>query len=395
MIAETSERALQWLTAAAEAHEIHTVRASWVDRLGTWRGKRLPVEVFLRSPERRISFCDGMIVVDINCDVHQGTPFSNFDTGYPDMYLRVDLDTLAPVGWSAGEAFCFGTLEDHSGKRLTVAPMNVLEDVVARLAERGVELAAALTVSGRLMLDRERPFPLLPDGLGRDERPPGLLRRAAQGLGRSGATVRSLQTDRAGGFRFGLASADPLSAARRAVLVKAALKEISRRAEPDAVFMTVLPGAQHPSLLDLRLTVAGANPEPQALRRRLTAVRALLQPSVNAFKAGPCPELHVRREGDATVIGGFPIASEADPATALMAVAAAIGAGLEGGDGDADAPEPQSLEAAAALLDASGWAREWLGDDVIDNAVPLLRDEGEMFRQAVTDWELDRYWSAA
>ena len=92
MTVETTPGPLQWLREAAAAGEVHTVRVSWADRLGTWRGKRLPVDVFLGGPERRIGFCDGMIVVDVNCDVIQETPFSNFGTGYPDMYLRPRLE---------------------------------------------------------------------------------------------------------------------------------------------------------------------------------------------------------------------------------------------------------------------------------------------------------------
>ena len=66
MTVETTPGPLQWLREAAAAGEVHTVRVSWADRLGTWRGKRLPVDVFLGGPERRIGFGDGMIVVDVN-----------------------------------------------------------------------------------------------------------------------------------------------------------------------------------------------------------------------------------------------------------------------------------------------------------------------------------------
>lgn len=387
MTVDAAQDRLRWLEAEAERGALHTVRVSWFDRLGAWRGKRLPLDAFLGSPERRLSFCDGMIVVDVNCDVIQTTPFSNFETGYPDMYLRPRLDTLRPVGWVPGEAYVLGVLEDHDGRPLAVAPANALAAVVRRLAAAGVALRAAVTVSGRLFGGRSRTaadaHPA--DGL-------AFLRAAAEGLADADVAVRSVECGRDGSFRLALAPADLADAATAASLAKAALKESAAIAGLQAVFMTRLPGEPRPAQLEVDLELEGAEAPPAELLEPLLAeARGLLQPSINAFKAGP---IRVPVEPVAGRIRGLRAAAEADPATALAVFAGALGAALA-----ADGPRPRAQESrglaeAAAALRASDWVAEWLGAGLIDNAVPLLVHEAASFAAAVTDWELDRYWSA-
>jgi glutamine synthetase len=90
-----------------------------------------------------------------------------------------------------------------------------------------------------------------------------------------------------------------------------------------------------------------------------------------------------------------------------LAYAATLAAGLRGVDekldcGDAyegnayeDARLPRlpgSLAEAATLLDASTLARQAFGDAVVDFYVHTARLEAEAHRQAVTDWERERYF---
>lgn len=392
MTTTTERDALEWLRESANSGEVHTVRLCWSDRLGTMRGKRLPANVFLDSPKRRISFCDGMIVVDVNCNVIQETPFSNFDTGYPDMYLAPRLETIRKVGWADGEALVLGVLESHSGEPLAVSPANSFARVWSRLERSGVAVETRVTICGRLMRDKGESFRLLPDGLGATEDGPGIMRLALDGLRRSDIAVRSLETDREGGFRLGLDWMAPHTAAEQAVMVKAAMKELARERGIDAVFMTLLPGAPGPSRLQTELRVSGVEINDDDLSNRLREIRPALQPSINAFKSGPT-ELVTRGGGDKTVLE-LDVSSEADPSTALMAVCAAIGSAQEGA-ASKSVPEPLGLYEAALLLDRSIWARDWLGDELVNNMVPLLKHEAELFNASVTDWELNRYWSPA
>ncbi len=393
MTLDATRERLDWLSRAAAEGTVHTVRVSWSDRLGVWRGKRIPVEDFLRSPQRRIGFCDGMIVVDVACAIIQETPFSNFETGYPDMYVQPELDTLRPVPWSDGEAFVLGELQGHHGEALTVAPRNVLRSVLARLAARGVHVETSLTLTGRLMRSPRERVVLSPGGLGRGETGRGALRTALEGLVAAGVPVRSLDARPDGTFRIALGALDPVTAGDLAVVTKAACKEVALRGGLNAVFMTRVPGAEGASQLEIGLALDGveAAPEPERLAGALGDVRALLQPSITAFKAGPPPAPAVVDEAGSLRITGLRASSEADPLTALAATIAAVGTVTTAGTASDPVPS-RGLFTAADRLAAASWATDWLGMPFLENAVPLLRAEAQLFADAVTDWEIERYW---
>jgi glutamine synthetase len=355
-----------------------------------WRGKRLPVDDFLGSPERRIGFCDGMIVVDVNCDIIQTVSFSNFETGYPDMYVQPDMTTLRLVGWAAGEAFVLGTLQSHHGSPLAVAPRNVLDVVLARLADRGVTMTARTVLAGRMMRAPGEPCELLPGGLGKHEEAPGAIRVAADGLLASGVPVRFVDAASDGTFRVGLGPQALVQAGDAAVITKAALKETALQHDANAVFMTKVPGSAVTSELEVTLELtSGTTPDNGRLATALDDVRGLLQPSITAFKAGPAMPGPVASDQRIDVRA----ASEADPFTALAAFAAATGAALDAKTELNDSGSPESLALAASRLEAAPWVADWLGEPFVENTVALFRHEVSLFDAAVTDWESTRYWT--
>ena len=79
-----------------------------------------------------MGFCDGMIVCDVQCGVHESTPFSNYSTGYPDLHVLPDLDRIYPVGWVLDEAYVFGVPAGPDHRPLAVAPAEVLRRAAAR-----------------------------------------------------------------------------------------------------------------------------------------------------------------------------------------------------------------------------------------------------------------------
>jgi glutamine synthetase len=394
MTVETAADRLEVLRQAAAAGAVHTVRVGWPDRLGGWRGKRIPVGEFFGEPGRRIGFCDGMIVVDVHAGITQTTPFSNFETGYPDMYGRPDLGTLRIAQWSPGEAFVIARLESHHGQPLMVAPRNVLESVVERLRATGIETQVAASLTGRLMRSQSEPVTLLPDGTGCGETEPGTLPTALAGLVASGLQVESLRVRADGMFTVRIAGHDAVEAADVTFITKSALKEVARRNGLTATFMTRTPGATSLSQLQLTLSIVGAavaSIDPHKVRGALEDARGLLQPSVNALKAGPPPNPRVRQRGEQIEISGLAASSEADAATAIAVALAAVSAGEETTPASARF-EITDLKTAAARLSAASWPREWLGEPFIENTVALLQEEADQFSDAVTDWEIWRYW---
>jgi glutamine synthetase len=389
---------LESLRLAAEAGTVHTVRVSFSDRLGNWRGKRVPVQYFLGStagPDGSpMGVCDGMLVADVVCDVIQETPFTNYDTGYPDAHLWYAGRDIRPVGWDPGEVFVFGRALTPGHAPEGVHPPNVLERVVRRLAERGVSVQVAATLSGRIMSGPREPVALdqWPDGSTW-----GVLGRALDGLDQSGVEVAGLAAGRDRGlFSVALRAGEPMRVAEDLVVTKNALKELVASSGATATFMTLPPGGRQAASLVISLQFVG----PLAADARVAAptldqARPLLQPSANAYKLGRHGPLRAEA-GTGGSLGEVIASAEADPFTVVAVAIAALAHSAGSG-------EPTSCAAgstgyigldARALGDAA-WLSEWLGDAFIDNSIPLLAREGELLAAAVTDLEVDRYWATA
>jgi glutamine synthetase len=391
---------LAWLQGAVQSGEVHTVRASFADRLGHWRGKRIPAEHFLSNTDHAIGFCDGMLVCDVRCDIIEETPYSNYSTGYPDVNVRFDLAGLRPVGWMDGEAFVFGDPHDGDGRPSPVSPRHVLRRVLSRLEAQGIKARVGLVLAGRFMQDAESPALIPVGGLDPGDDEVGALRRLGNGLLASELPVLAIASGpEAGAFRLTLAADEPIASAEAGVVAKGAAKEIARQSGVTASFMTVQRGALDPSLLELtiELEISGTRrPTAADIRHRLAQVRALLQPSVNAFKAGAPSVPVIHAVGQGIRIGTLKASCEADPFTVTATMLAAVGVAFDAGDQRADDhAEAHDLMVAAEQLMGIGWARDWLGPEFVANAVPLLSREGGLLQSSVTDWEVSRYWNTA
>jgi glutamine synthetase len=388
------DRGIEWLRDAAAAGTIHTVRVSFADRLGVWRGKRVPADLFLASNGSPLGFCDGMLVVDVHADLVQETPFSNYGTGYPDVYIHPDLSDVRRVGWAPGEALAFGDLFDEHGRPSTVAPRTVLARVAGRAASRDVT-TVRLAVSGRLMHDPLHPVALeqalVPSSGDR------VLADTARGLEASGIPVDVIGTGVEGSFTVHLAELPLRAAGNAGVLAKSALKELARAAGLEAVFMTRPTVAGPLSAWTVSLHLAGmAATGLTALPDLLEDARGFMAPSVNAFRAGPQP-FRVEAAGDGVDVS-VASSAEGSPETAVAcAVAATLEAAerLEANGGGRGAGPSASLAEVAARLEASTWLADWLDEALPVNTAPLLRAEQALFDAAVTDWELERYWRAS
>lgn len=399
---------LSSLREAVANGKLHTVRVSFADRLGQWRGKRISAAAFAASSGTAVGFCDGMIVCDIQCDVIDATPFTNYDTGYPDMYVVPVPERLRPVGWATGEAYVFGTPCDANGQPLAVAPAAVLDRVLARLP--GAAPALTFTLAGRLMAAPGRALDIADDLAD----PAGILPTALTGLDGSGLPVRGLaEGAEPGTFRLLLRPAAAAEAAEAVVVAKGALKELARQRGAYAVFMTLPAGTVQPSALEAALSGVPAA-DPAALTAALVDARALLQPSVNALRLGPVPRPVTGPPGPGgslSDVRGIRAASEADPFTVAAVAVAAVSVSAAGSGpvtARAGSPSGTSVTAGTGVtaaigdlgqlarqLTSSAWLSGWLGKEFLDNQMALLEREAERFRSSVTDWETARYWEAA
>jgi glutamine synthetase len=398
-VTRTGTDRFEWLRAAAATGAVHTVRASFADRLGHWRGKRIPAGHFVEHPGHTIGFCDGMLVCDVRCDVIDDTPYTNYGTGYPDFDVRFDLARLRPVGWIDGEAYVFGDPYDHDGRPSPVSPRHVLQHVLRRLDAHRIKARVGFELGGRFMHDPLRPALIPAGGLQPGDDEIGALTRLGRGLQSSEIPITAIAGGpEAGAFRLALEADEPLTSAEAVVVAKGAAKEIARQSGVTASFMTIQRHAAQPSMLELTVDLDAAKPvslKAEAIRSRLVEVRALLQPSANAFKMGlpAVPIFDV--DGPRVRIDGLAASSEADPFTVAAAVLAAIGMALGPDGAAASTSEPDTLAASATQLARIAWPGDWLGVAFVANSIPLLLREDALQRSNVTDWEIERYWSTA
>lgn len=389
MVIDTTSFGLEWLRGAAKSGEIQTVRFSFGDHLGAWRGKRIPIEQFLAAYDQPLGFCNAMLVCDVQCDITEETPFSNYSTGYPDMHIWPDIASIRPAVWAPGEAFMFGDVCDAHHQRLEVAPRNVLQRVVERLAISKISAKVSFSLGGRLMRSEYEGVQVDPGSEGLR-----LLTFAADSLSASGHPVAQISTGRdPGSFKILFEEQQPMAAAESALVFKGALKELARQAGMYATFMSRSPGSIAPSTQDISLQVVGLAKSPDSKRMcgLLGEARALLQPSINAFKLGPTKFPHPFMGLSSVEVHDLVASSEADPFTSLAVMLAALDFQSE----LAPTSSVQNLGEAADRLASSMWAREWFGTSYIENAVPLCHKEVALFAEAVTDWETARYWSAS
>lgn len=376
-----------WLADEVAAGRIDTVALSFADRLGSWRGKRVPAKDFVEQGSTTLGFCDGMIVCDIRCGVIEETPFSNFMTGYPDLYVTLNPHDARPMGWRTREAFVFGMPSDHNGRALAVTPAAVLNSVLSRLEAGGYAISVSAELSGAFVGGRATTF-----HAGTAEKVRHLPFLWLDALAASWIPVRYCHPGfDTGSFRLGFDdfSAPELSLA--IVVAKGAAKELARAEGAEAVFMTRRPRATELALLDVTVSVSPPTAfSTELLEELLAEARPLLYPSVNAMRTADRPVSVVTDDRSSRVT--VSASAEADGATAIATVLAAMGAVVDGVRGSG--LRIDDLARSARLL-RSTWLRDWLGSPFIENSVPLFEHEAALFASAVTDWEVERYWGAA
>ena len=85
--------------------DVDTVECCFPDTWGVFVGRRMPTAVFLRSVERGISWPNAPFAWNIRGDIDP-VPYTNADTGFPNMHVVPDLASLRTAAWADRTAFC-------------------------------------------------------------------------------------------------------------------------------------------------------------------------------------------------------------------------------------------------------------------------------------------------
>jgi glutamine synthetase len=372
MAAPLHRTRLDALAAAVAEQRVHTVRVCFADHYGVLRGRRVAAESFLADLSAPQAFCDGALVWDIRCDIFEETDFSNFRTGYPDLFARADLDTLRPCGWREGEYVVLADAHDAHGDPIEVDPRRVLRRVVERVP-------AMIEVGARLELR-------VPDTKASAQWAPGHVPPFADALARGlEATVPLLAVEwsrPARMLRLTLGTAGPLATADALVLARTAAREL---ALGHGVRLTAMPRIETDDrMASMALEIEPIPDTPTAVNRRLEDVRLLLRPLPTAY--GPRPATLGGDEGRCFALAS----SDACP---YLAVAALLAGGYEESTVGLPSSEPGYSGALAAFA-AAEWLAEWFDPAFRHDALALAEREAMLRASAITDWDLKRYWEA-
>jgi glutamine synthetase len=392
--------------------------------------------------------CTYLLTTDL--DMNVVAPVAELDpdgTGYGDMVLVPDLDTVRPLPWDRGTLLVLADARHPDGAPVTVAPRQVLREQVDALAALGLSPYAGFELEFRTF--RESYADAAAAGY-RDltpatragvdyaltglEQMDGLTRRIRREMEAAGLVLESARGECAPGqyeivFRYD----EALRAADQAVFFRSGVKQIAAQEGMSVSFLPKYDEHEgssshfHVSLRDEqgRSVFAGDGRygESALLRRALAGQVALLPeltllfaPTVNAFKRlrpgafapvhaawGPDNRLAALRlagAGESLRVEHRVPGADADPYLALAGILLAFRHGIEhglvlpeparGAPGAESARLPSSLPEAADLLEASEIARKGLGDTVVDALVASARAEWDAFLGAVTDWERAR-----
>src|SRR5690242_14786019 len=130
---------LDELNALIDKREIDTVLLAFPDMQGRLVGKRVSARLFQDEVAAHgAEACNYLIAVDVEMNTVAGYTLSSWETGYGDMVLKPDFDTLRLIPWLPGTAMLMADLTSTSDEQLIQSPREVLRAQLARLEKAGL-----------------------------------------------------------------------------------------------------------------------------------------------------------------------------------------------------------------------------------------------------------------
>jgi glutamine synthetase len=431
------------------------VKVACSDIDGILRGKYIHRDKFFSAVESGFGFCDVVFGWDSGDQCYDNARLTGWQHGFPDALARIDLATYRTVPWDGDVPFFLGNFVTAQGAPHPLCPRQTLKRVVARAEKMGFTAMVGAefeffnfreTPQSWAAKGGQPPTPITPGMFGYS-----LLRANANReyfnalmdeMALFGVPIEGLHTETGPGvYEAALLFSEALEQADRAILFKTGAKEIGARFGIMPSFMAKwsaqYPGCSghlHQSLVDGTRNVFhdanGRNGGMSALFESYLAgqLNALMQmapmfwPTVNSYKrlvdgfwAPVKPTWAVdNRTASFRVIAGGPKSTRLEtrcPGADMnpyLATAAVLAAGLDGierglklttppitgtNQGAEDiARAPRTLIETTRIFRDSAIARDWFGDDFVDHFAATREWEWRQWLDAVTDWELRRYF---
>ena len=440
--------------AAVRASTTGKVKVAVSDIDGILRGKYLHRDKFFSAAEGGFGFCDVVFGWDAHDICYDNTTVTGWQHGFPDALARLDLSTARHVPWDSHVPFFLGEFVNADGSPYPVCPRQVLKRVLARAAKLGVQPMAGMefewfnfaetpqTWAGKRGVN---PEPITPGMFGYsllrmgDNR--GFFNALMDEMGAFGVPIEGLHTETGPGvYEAAIAFSGALEAADRAILFKTGAKEIGKRFGIMPSFMAKwaqqYPGCSghiHQSLSDGKKNLFFDAKSSRSMSKLFESYLAgqvaclmefapMFWPTINSYKrlvdgfwAPVKPTWGVdNRTASFRVIAGSPKSTRLETrcpgadVNPYLAMAAVIAAGLHGvekglkltappitgtNQGAEHIPRaPRSLIETTRIFRDSAVARDWLGDTFVEHFAATREWEWRQWQDAVTDWELKRYF---
>jgi glutamine synthetase len=405
-------------------------------------------------PGGGFGFCDVVFGWDSGDQCYDNAQVTGWQHGFPDALARLDLDTARRVPWDGGVPFFLGDFVNADGSPFAVCPRQTLKRVLQRAKKLGFEVMTGMEFEWFNFAETPQSW-AAKRGVGPEPITPGMFGYSLLRMGDKreffnalmdemaafGVPIEGLHTETGPGvYEAAIAFSSALEQADRAILFKTGAKEIGKRFGVMPSFMAKwnqqLPGCSghiHQSLSDGKTNLFyGANSarkmSPLFESYLAGQVACLMEfaplfwPTINSYKrlvdgfwAPVKPTWGIdNRTASFRVIAGSPKATRLETrcpgadVNPYLAMAAVIAAGLHGvekglkltappitgtNQGAENIPRaPRSLIETTRIFERSAIARDWLGDTFVEHYAATREWEHRQWQDAVTDWELKRYF---
>ena len=405
-------------------------------------------------PKGGFGFCDVVLGWDMADTCYDNTSITGWQHGYPDALARLDLDTARHVPWDDGVPFFLGEFVNSDGTPHPLCPRQTLKKVLKRAGKMGFEVMTGMEFEWYNFLETPQswaakkgvmPEPLTPGMFGysllRVNQNREYFNALMDQMLAFGVPIEGLHTETGPGvYEAAIGFSEALEQADRAILFKTGAKEIGSRFGIMPSFMAKphanLPGCSghiHQSLSDgknnLFYDAKGKRSMSKLFESYLAGQVAcmmdfapMIWPTINSYKrlvdgfwAPVKPTWGVdNRTASFRVIAGSPKATRLETrcpgadVNPYLAMAAVIAAGLDGvekglkltappitgtnGGAENIARAPRTLGETNKVFQQSAIARDWLGDAFVDHYAATRDWEYRQWLDAVTDWEMKRYF---
>jgi glutamine synthetase len=445
----------QDILAALRKEGATKVKVACSDIDGILRGKFLHIDKFAGAIDSGFGFCDVVFGWDSHDQCYDNTQVTGWHHGFPDALARLDLSTERRVPWDGNVPFFLGEFINTDGSPYPVCPRQVLKRVLARADRLGFSAMCGHEYEWFNFAETPQSW-AAKRGVGPDTITPGMFGYSLLRMGDQReffnalmdemlafrVPIEGLHTETGPGvYEAAIAFSTALEAADRAILFKTGAKEIGKRFGVMPSFMAKwnqhLPGCSghiHQSLSDGKSNLFYDTKSKRSSMSKLFEsylagqVAALMQfapmfwPTINSYKrlvdgfwAPVKPTWGIdNRTASFRVIAGSPKSTRLEtrcPGADMnpyLATAAVIAAGLHGvekglkltappitgtNQGAENIPRaPRSLIETTRIFQASDLARDWFGDLFVDHFAATREWEHRQWQDAVTDWEMKRYF---